>query len=113
MIYPSPGSSGIFLILIFTHLTLARKKDLDQPVNNVPPEGGSLNGPEQPLLGLGIWLHQRSTGDGPALQIHEAETRQEAPSLALGGNITGHVCGACTDSGEYPWNYFRWLMSVQ
>ncbi|XDC81812.1 hypothetical protein R6Z07F_012985 [Ovis aries] len=27
---------GIFLILIFTHLTLARKKDLDQPVDNVP-----------------------------------------------------------------------------
>lgn len=30
------GSSGIFLILIFTHLTLARKKDLDQPVDSVP-----------------------------------------------------------------------------
>ncbi|XP_045842671.1 cadherin-16 isoform X2 [Meles meles] len=27
---------GIFLILIFTHLTLARKKDLDQPVDSVP-----------------------------------------------------------------------------
>lgn len=30
------GPSGIFLILIFTHLTLARKKDLDQPVDSVP-----------------------------------------------------------------------------
>ncbi|XP_007090311.1 cadherin-16 [Panthera tigris] len=27
---------GIFLILIFTHLSLARKKDLDQPVDSVP-----------------------------------------------------------------------------
>nr|XP_031314169.1 cadherin-16 isoform X3 [Camelus dromedarius] len=27
---------GIFLILIFTHLTLARKKELDQPVDSVP-----------------------------------------------------------------------------
>ncbi|XP_016069056.1 PREDICTED: cadherin-16 [Miniopterus natalensis] len=27
---------GILLILIFTHLTLARKKDLDQPVDSVP-----------------------------------------------------------------------------
>ncbi|XP_023379344.1 cadherin-16 isoform X2 [Pteropus vampyrus] len=27
---------GIFLILIFTHLTLSRKKDLDQPVDSVP-----------------------------------------------------------------------------
>uniref|UniRef100_A0A8D1LHL6 Cadherin-16 n=1 Tax=Sus scrofa TaxID=9823 RepID=A0A8D1LHL6_PIG len=27
---------GIFLILIFTHLTLARKKDLDQPADSVP-----------------------------------------------------------------------------
>ncbi|XP_066205476.1 cadherin-16 [Saccopteryx leptura] len=27
---------GIFLILIFTHLTLARKKDLDQPADGVP-----------------------------------------------------------------------------
>uniref|UniRef100_A0A8C6APJ0 Cadherin 16 n=1 Tax=Monodon monoceros TaxID=40151 RepID=A0A8C6APJ0_MONMO len=27
---------GIFLILVFTHLTLARKKDLDQPVDSVP-----------------------------------------------------------------------------
>ncbi|XP_007457367.1 PREDICTED: cadherin-16 isoform X2 [Lipotes vexillifer] len=27
---------GIFLILIFTHLTLARKKDPDQPVDSVP-----------------------------------------------------------------------------
>ncbi|XP_008700726.2 cadherin-16 isoform X4 [Ursus maritimus] len=27
---------GIFLIFIFTHLTLARKKDLDQPVESVP-----------------------------------------------------------------------------
>ncbi|XP_036753792.2 cadherin-16 isoform X2 [Manis pentadactyla] len=27
---------GIFLILIFTHLTLARKKDLDQPVDSIP-----------------------------------------------------------------------------
>ncbi|KAF6076888.1 cadherin 16 [Phyllostomus discolor] len=27
---------GIFLILIFTHLTLARKKDLDQPGDSVP-----------------------------------------------------------------------------
>nr|KAF6285348.1 cadherin 16 [Myotis myotis] len=27
---------GIFLVLIFTHLTLARKKDLDQPADSVP-----------------------------------------------------------------------------
>lgn len=30
------GPSGFILILVFTHLALARKKDLDQPADSVP-----------------------------------------------------------------------------
>jgi hypothetical protein len=30
------GPLGFFLILIFAHLTLARKKDLDQPADSMP-----------------------------------------------------------------------------
>lgn len=30
------GPTGIFLILIFTHWTLSRKKDLNQPADSVP-----------------------------------------------------------------------------